>query len=178
MRWLCFGAALALLGCGDDDGVTVDAGPLPVDAGTMEEDAGSMPEDAGPLVEDDAGPLADDAGPLDGGPLCLDVTELQGMYATELEGTCEDIIDFADQMIDPTVGGGPCDVTFSSIEAKGSLGVNGDATVDLDGDFEATDLTLNTSTESCSGEWDGASLSMTLTCPDCTITLTQIDDEV
>ena len=176
-RWLACMIALllGLVACGsDDDGVTPDAGPIPSDAGMDE-------EDAGPVEEDDAGPVEEDAGPVeeDAGPMCLDTTTMQGMYNTALGDTgCDDFIDFADQMIDPTVGGGACDITFTSIEAKGTLAINGDATVDADGNFGDTTLQNNGADVTCSGAWNATDLTMTLTCGACTITLTQFDDEV
>ncbi len=168
----CLGLVLAIA-CGDDDGmITPDAGADAGDAAVGDGGTDTAPDpDAG---EDDAG--EDDAGMDDAGPMCVDVTTLQGQYTTTLDGTCDNIIDFADQMIDPTVGGGACDITFSSIMAKDQLGVNGDVTVDIDGNFADVEIMVNSMPQTCSGAWDATAGTMTLTCPDCTITLELIVD--
>ena len=168
MRRLACVMGLLCVACGDDGMVVLDAGADSGDAAVGDGGTDAGPDTSVPDAgEDDTGPDAFDAGPM-----CLDVTDLQGMYTTSLDGTCDNIIDFADQMIDPTVGGGPCDITFSSIMAKGSLGVNGDATVDENGDFTDVELMINSMSQTCSGSWDEGTATMTLTCPDCTITLT------
>jgi len=61
------GFALAVVGCGDDDGATgTDAGSRPLDSGRPMTDSGGVPTDAGPAV--DSGPRAD-AGSLPPGDL-------------------------------------------------------------------------------------------------------------
>lgn len=171
MRAALLGIIALSLACGDDSMTVPDAG---LDAGDATVGDGGFDggEDAGEdAAMDDVGPDDVGADTFDGGPMCIDVTTLQGMYSTSLDGTCDNIIDFADQMIDPTVGGGACDVTFSSIMAKGMLGINGDVTVDADGNFAATEIMINAMPQECTGAWDASSGTMTLTCPDCTITL-------
>lgn len=168
MRGLLCLSVIAVLACGDDSAVIPDAGSDAGDAAV-----GDGGTDAGPDTSvPDAGEEDVGADVFDAGPMCLDVTELQAEYDTSLDGTCENIIDFATQMIDPTVGGGPCDITFSSIMAKGSLGVNGTVTVDEDGNFEDTEIMVNSMPQTCSGTWDAGAATMTITCPDCTISLT------
>lgn len=176
MRTLACSSSLLLLmlviACGDDDGTNPDAGADAGDAAVGDGGTDTGPDTSMPDAgEEDVGPDVFDAGPM-----CLDVTDLQGEYDTDLDGTCDSLIDFAEQMIDPTVGGGPCDITFSSIMAKGSLGVNGTVTVDEDGNFEDTELELDSMPQTCSGAWDAGAGTMTLTCPDCTLTLTLITD--
>ena len=161
----CLGVVL-VIACGDDGTSVPDAGADAGDAGVGD---GGFDGGADTSVPDVGTDVGSDV--FDAGPMCIDVTDLQGMYSTNLTGTCENIIDFAEQMIDPTVGGGPCEITFSSIMAKGSLGVNGQVTVDEDGNFEDTEIMVNSMPQTCSGQWDAGLATMTITCPDCTISL-------
>ncbi len=171
IRW---GVALGLLalGCGDDGTTDPDAArDLGIDTGS---DLGGVDlggEDFGIDLGVDLGVDAFDAGPPDCSAIVAEIAN-DAYLVSATTGDCGDADEFAPQMISATIGGGVCDITFSSTDGKAGLLANGMVAIGADGSFTAQTVTLGSVDYTCDGSWDGSTYTLTCSSPtSCTIGL-------